>query len=78
MMKTDLEIAEITLEKMNEYYDQMDEEVNSHLHYMILELEDIAANHDDTRKVNRWLGFIHGTLVALTDCTVEELRNAIR
>jgi len=77
-MKTDEELINITLNKINEFYDQLDDEVNSHLHYMILELEDIDENGDDTRKVNRWLGFIHGQLVALTDCTIDELRDAIR
>jgi len=73
-MKTDKEIIELTLNKINEFKDQLDSLVGSHLAFMIIELLDM----EDTRKINRWLGFIHGTLVALTDCTIEELRNMCR
>jgi len=73
-MKTDKEIIILTELKVHEFYSRLDDEVRGHLIYMLNEIEFMY----DTRKANRWLGFIHGTLVALTDCTVEELRNMIR
>ena len=73
-MKTDIEITELTLYKIHEFYDELGSDERSHLFWMIEEIIEM----EDTRKVNRWLGFIHGQLVAYTSCTVEELRNMIR
>jgi len=73
-MKTDKLLNTLTYQKVIDFRNQLDEEVFDHLIWMILQIPGI----EDTRKANRWLGFIHGQLVALTDCTVEELRNMIR
>lgn len=74
MNKTDREIRDLTKYKVIEFYSQMDDEVRGHMIYMLNEIKHMG----DTRKANRWLGFVHGTLVALTDCTVDELRDMIR
>jgi hypothetical protein len=73
-MKTDKEILRYTGGKVRELAEQLDEEVSDHLYYMLNNI----VGMEDTRKANRWLGFIHGTLVALTDCTIDELRDSIR
>lgn len=73
-MKTDEQIARLTLNKLNESEGVLAWEVESHLRYMISEIIEMK----DTRKANRWLGFIHGQLVALTDCTIDELRDICR
>ena len=72
--KTDLEIRDLTKHKVIEFYTQLDDEVSEHMIYMLNEIKYMG----DTRKANRWLGFIHGQLVALTDCTIDELMGMCR
>ena len=75
-MKTDEEMIEATREKLLEFAKEMDRDVHLHLVWMLNEIENQSRFNDtlDIRKTNRWIGFVHGTLVALTDCTVDELR----
>jgi hypothetical protein len=74
MSKPDQEITSLTLYKVHEFYNDIDQETRNHLFYMLDEIPQMT----DTRKINRWLGFIHGTLVALTDCTIDELKEVCR
>lgn len=69
-----LRLTKLTERKIKEYFSELDREISEHLFYMIDTLEDM----EDVEKANRWIGFIHGILVALTDCTIEELRDICR
>jgi hypothetical protein len=69
-----LRLTKLTERKIKEYFNELDHETWQHLFYMIDTLEDM----ENIEKANRWIGFIHGTLVALTDCTVEELKDMCR
>lgn len=77
-MKTDSEIIHLTKNKVREFSKHLDRDVYFHLLWMLNMIEGDFTHINDIRKINRWLGFIHGTLVALTDCTVDELRDMIR
>jgi len=72
-MKTDKEIIQLTYNKIHEFYNQLDQDIRTYLFNII----DIMTNQTDTREINYWIGFIHATLIALTDCTLEELNKSI-
>lgn len=72
-MKTDKELNTLTYYKVMEFKDQLGTDEFNHLIEMTLKIPELK-----TRKANRWLGFIHGQLVAYTDCTVQELRDMCR
>lgn len=50
-----------------------DEITTDHLYWMI----DSVEKMDDESKMNRWIGFIHGVLVAFNICTIDELRKVV-
>lgn len=74
MSKPDRIINALTYLKVMEFKDQLETDELEHLIDMTTQIPGMK----DTRKINRWLGFIHGQLVAYTSCTVEELKDICR